>query len=73
MDSSLDIACSLDAAGSLAGSLVVAGLLDGAGSLLGTEGSITGDAKGEAAEEDSAKPPEVNAVGRVASVDCSGP
>ena len=73
MDSSLDIACSLDAAGSLAGSLVVAGSLDGVGSLLGTEGSITGDAKGEAAEEDSAKPPEVNAVGRVASVDCSGP
>jgi len=83
VDSSLDIACSLDmagsladpldAAGSLAGSLVVAGSLDGAGSLLGTEGSITGDAKGEAAEEDSAKPPEVNAVGWVASVDCSGP
>ena len=79
MDSSLDIACSLDMAGSLAdpldaaGSLVVAGSLDGAGSLLGTEGSIMGDAKGEAAEEDSAKPPEVNMVGQVASVDCSGP
>ena len=81
VDSSLDIACSLDAAGllagpldvagSLAGSLVMAGSLDGAGSLLDTEGSITGDAEGEAAEEDSAKPPEVNAVEQVASVDCS--
>jgi len=83
VDSSLDIACSLDmagslagpldAAGSLAGSLVMADLLEGVGSLLDTEGSIKGDVVGKAAEEVSAKPPEVNAVEQVVSVDCSGP
>ena len=73
VDSSLDMACSLDAAGSLAGSLVVVGSLGGADSLLGTEWSRTGDAEGEAVEEDAAKPPEVNAVERVVSVDCSEP
>jgi len=93
VDDSLDIACSLDAAGSLAGpldvassvagpldvvdslagSLVVAGSLDGVGSLEDTGGLITGDAESEAAEEDAAKLPEVNAVERVASIDCSAP
>lgn len=74
VDGSLEMACSLDAAGSLAGSLAVAGSLDGAGSLLDTEGSGTGDAEGEAAEEDSAGPSEVNVlVSSDESDDCSEP
>ena len=79
VDGSLEMACSLDAAGSLAGlldaasSLAVAGSLDGAGSLLDTEGSGTGDAEGEAAEDDSARPSEVNVVSSDESDDCSEP
>ena len=80
VDGLLEMACSLDAAGSLAGSLdaagllAVAGSLDGAGSLLDTEGSGTGDAEGEAAEEDSAGPSEVNVlVSSDESDDCSEP
>ena len=63
VDGSFDMTCSL----------VVAGSLDGAGSPLDTEGSRMRDVKGEAAEDDSAKPPEVNVVERVANVDCSEP
>lgn len=74
VDGSLEMACSLDAAGLLAGSLAVAGSLDGAGSLLDTEGSGTGDAEGEAAEEDSTGPSEVNVlVSSDESDDCSEP